>query len=222
MTFRQALAKHRFIAALLLIGMAIYFFLLVMHIHAILTLNAPLSFTSFYLVFYLCFCCYIIVRMLQDKIMIYWFLASLFLFCFPCTSPLFEYKEDGPKVLADMPACIKNMKIIYEACISYADDHNGNYPDTLSRLLHGRKQYLDPENLECPGNWMKATPPIPGYLYYGAGLIKNKEPRNYLFLEDKPGNHMRKKYCSKMIINTDNNFYIIVPAVECRAYDDFY
>ena len=45
--------------------------------------------------------------------MIYWFLASLFLFCFPCTSPLFEYKEDGPKVLADMPACIKNMKIIY-------------------------------------------------------------------------------------------------------------
>lgn len=67
MTFRQALAKHRFIAALLLIGMAIYFFLLVMHIHAILTLNAPLSFTSFYLVFYLCFCCYIIVRMLQDK-----------------------------------------------------------------------------------------------------------------------------------------------------------
>ena len=51
MTFRQALAKHRFIAALLLIGMAIYFFLLVMHIHAILTLNAPLSFTSFYLVF---------------------------------------------------------------------------------------------------------------------------------------------------------------------------
>lgn len=84
MTFRQALAKHRFIAALLLIGMAIYFFLLVMHIHAILTLNAPLSFTSFYLVFYLCFCCYIIVRMLQDKIMIYWFLASLFLFCFPC------------------------------------------------------------------------------------------------------------------------------------------
>ena len=51
MAFRQALAKHRFIAALLLIGMAIYFFLLVMHIHAILTLNAPLSFTSFYLEF---------------------------------------------------------------------------------------------------------------------------------------------------------------------------
>ena len=39
MTFRQALAKHRFIAALLLIGMAIYFFLLVMHIHAILTVK---------------------------------------------------------------------------------------------------------------------------------------------------------------------------------------
>ena len=69
---------------------------------------------------------------------------------------------------------------------------------------------------------MKVTPPVPGYLYYGAGLIKNKEPRNYLFLEDKPGNHMRKKYCSKMIINTDNNFYIIVQAVECRAYDGFY
>ena len=55
MTFRQALAKHRFIAALLIIGMAIHSVLLIIHVHDILIRDIPVDFLFFYFIFYYAF-----------------------------------------------------------------------------------------------------------------------------------------------------------------------
>ena len=89
MTFRQALAKHRFIAALLIIGMAIHSVLLIIHVHDILIRDIPVDFLFFYFIFYLCLCGYLIVRMIQAKPMLRWFCLVLILSFYtltPCAS----------------------------------------------------------------------------------------------------------------------------------------
>jgi len=48
-------------------------------------------------------------------------------------------------VYAD-PACIDNLKEIYNACLTYAADHRGSYPSSLSELSLSRSQLCCPKS----------------------------------------------------------------------------
>ena len=204
MTFRQALAKHRFIAALLIIGMAIHSVLLIIHVHDILIRDIPVDFLFFYFIFYLCLCGYLIVRMTQTKPMLRWFCLVLILSFYTLLTQIPAFGSARP--FSERHACISNMRSIYTACLAYADDHAGFYPSSLQLLLKGDRIYLQRETLHCPA-CRKRQKERCDYLYYGAGLIKGREPMDYLLLQDKLYNHKEKRFQSKLFLDK-NDFRI--------------
>ena len=204
MTFGQALAKHRLISILLIIGVIIHSILLITHVHDILTRDIPIDFLTCYIIFYLCFCGYITVRMMQDKPVTRSFVILLFLSFYPLLTLIPAFGSARPFV--ERHACISNMRSIYTACLAYADDHAGFYPSSLQILLKGDRIYLQRETLYCPACKKRQSERC-DYLYYGAGLIKGKEPIDYLLLQDKLYNHEEKRFQSKFFLD-ENDFRI--------------
>ncbi|MCF7848101.1 MAG: DUF1559 domain-containing protein [Kiritimatiellales bacterium] len=88
-------------------------------------------------------------------------------------------------------ACASNLKQLTLGLIMYADDTNGQFPDSLAQLVE--KGYIQNDDIfKCPqAENPGAGAANPDYLYFGKGLTLRtlEKPSRTVILADKPTNH---------------------------------
>jgi hypothetical protein len=88
----------------------------------------------------------------------------------------------------DRKACAANMRAIGQACINYANSHQGNFPASLDVLAGAGGAPLQASQLACPNAGKKGRGG--GYVYV-PGHRKSDDPNSILAYEPL-GNHKKK------------------------------
>ncbi len=93
-------------------------------------------------------------------------------------------------------ACVTHLRLLYQACLSYADQYKDNFPSDLTTL----KNYVHEDGIfRCPANFRHEG--ISDYNYCGSVLKKNALPNQYLLLEEKKTYHPRRFGPTKLFLD---------------------
>jgi|GEM_PF-5853333 len=98
-----------------------------------------------------------------------------------------------PDKVSKMLACQEKMRNIYRVIQEYCNGNDNWYPSSLERLIELKR--LKPEEVHCPGcKWH--NPGDIDYLYYGAGVRRDRQDDKDVLLKEKEKNHqMVSKDC---------------------------
>lgn len=207
MSYREMRSRHPVVSRILLLGILVNLLCLMARLGSIpREYNQAADLWCIYSFLTICYCglsCYIMYRMCRGKKIMPFFILSFpvfFLF-----SGILLPSERSAMSFAEQLSCQEHMLTIRLACLAYAEDHDGNYPSSLELLWNRDNSYLEYKVLHCP-RYQGQRPGQCDYLYYGAGLVQGKEPEHYLFLEDKPGNHLQERRFSKFYFMGNNDY----------------
>ncbi|HPD31362.1 MAG TPA: hypothetical protein PLL20_15320 [Phycisphaerae bacterium] len=111
--------------------------------------------------------------------------AVLALACVAVVSVLMHLSSGTP---GDRKQCAENLRAIGQACISYANANQGNFPRSLRQLLRANGGTLRPDQITCPNAGKKRRG---GDYVYVQGYRITDDP-NAVLVYEPPDNHKRK------------------------------
>lgn len=111
--------------------------------------------------------------------------ATLALACVAVAGVLTQLSSGTP---GDRKQCAENLQAIGQACISYANANQGNFPRSLRELLLANGGTLRPDQITCPNARKKGRG---GDYVYVRGYRSTDDP-NAILVYEPPGNHKRK------------------------------